>query len=637
MIVPVILAMINKRMNRGRTNRWFFVACGTILYTALTDIWAVGLDICGPGNVALKYTAHTAYLLGRSFVTPNCVAYLFARAGLWNRRKSYRRVLLLFFAPASIVGAIILFVNPFVHCIFSISPTDDVYTRESLMLVLYVVSLLYAFAGILLIARCRDMLGASRVRYLISVFSISLAATFIQFLFPQFIIECFALSVSALIIALAIQAPEERLYGRTGLYKISAFADDMRVYQQIRTPVNLVVFTISNFLSVRDMLGYDYHARCMDDICRSLFNLRRQLKLDLEFYYAGDGQFGITLCDDAEEKIMTVAQAVNSGFLHEFAVDDVEIKFLVNVCVVRCPEDINNIEDLLAFMTSLKKLDYTAEVRYAEKLYNKNEYEIKRNIAAIIENSIANDTLTLAYQPIYSVTKERYIAAEAFLRLKDPEYGYIPPDVVIKEAERSGDIHAITTYLFEKVCQFVSGPEFLQLNLEWIEINMSPMQCMWTDLTTVLLSTMESYHVNPGHICLNVVDTANVQFYDRMQENLNILKDSGIRLFMDDFGAGVFEMERITSLPLSGIKLDKEFLKMSGSEETIMILANSIRMILDMNLDVVAVGVEDLSTRRRLVELGCVHQQGYYYAKPLDKKEFIRSVLSISGLITDRW
>lgn len=636
-IAPVIIAMFTKRMNRGRTNRWFIVLCATVMYTALTDIWAVSLDLAGPGAVGLKYMAHTAYLLGRSWVTPVCVAYLFARIGLWNRNRHYKRTVNLFLIPAFIASFEILFINPFFHEVFYISNPGDAYTRGPLITIIYGISVMYALVGFALMVKYRDILGASKVMFLVAVFSISIFATFIQFIFPWLIIECFAIALSALIVAFGVQAPEERLYGRSGLYKLSAFTSDMRLLKQIKTPVNVVIFNISNFVSVRDMLGYDVHKKCMDDICKSLFKLRRDLKLDLEFYYGGSGRFYATLCDDENEQIMTVAQAINSELLLEFMVDDVEIKYLATVCVVRCPEDIDNVEDLISFADMLKKFDYTGEVRYAEKLYDRKEFEIRHNIEMIIDRAIASDNLSLVYQPIYSLEKERYVAAEAFLRLKDPEYGNIPPEIVIKEAEKCGAIHAITTFLFDKLCHFVSGPEFLQLNLDWVELNLSPMQCMWTDLSTVILSTMENYHVNPSQICLNVVDTESVQFYARMKDNLSVLNDAGIRLFMDDFGAGVFEMERITALPLSGIKLDRQFLKMSVSEDTIMILKNSIQMIRDMNLSVVAVGVEDLSTRRRLIELGCKYQQGYYYTKPLDKTEFIRFVLGISDMITDRW
>lgn len=634
-IVPVIVAMIVKRMNRGRTNRWFLAACGTVLFTALTDIWAVALDIGGPGNAILKYCAHTAYMLGHSFVAPICVAYILARMGFWDR--NHRVKFWAFMSPAILSGLLLITLNPVRKYFFEINPNGDVYTRGSALLLLYFISFLYVIAAVVALINNMSLIEIRKAFCLLAGLLISVTATVVQYLYPYIIIECFALTIAMLIAALGVQDPEGRLYGRTGLYRLNAFKYDMGICQHNKTPVDVVVFTISNFLSVRDMLGYEYHNRCMNVICEKLFNIGKHYRLEMSFYYGGDGQFFVTIADDQDENVLMIAQAINAQFSDEITVDDIEIKFLTNVCVVRCPEDIVSVEDFIAFSGDLKKLDYTADVRYAEKLFDKKNFEIKQNIETIIERAISNDTLDLVYQPIYSVDKERFVAAEAFLRLKDPEYGNIPPEVVIREAERSGDIHAITTYLFDKVCQFVSGPEFLQLNLEWIELNMSPMQCMWTDLPLVLLSTIENYHVNPGHISLNIVDTENVQFYEKMKSNLITLRDAGIRLFMDDFGAGVFEMERITLLPLSGIKLDRQFLKMSVSEETIAILRNSVQMICDMGLDVVAVGVEDLSTRRRLVELGCMYQQGYYYSRPLDKKEFIRNVLGISDLITNRW
>ena len=605
---------------------------GAQLFTTIADIFAVGLDLAGGGNVLLKYLAHTAYLVGRSFVTPVCIAFLLARVGFWYRFRDYLRALLIYFFPAMIPAFLLLFVNPFYHVMFYLAE-GDTYTRGSLMAIMYVVSFSYAIAGYYTLAKYRELLGKRKVVYITLFFSIVLLATLFQFFFPAIIIENFAMSIACLIVALGIQAPEERLYGRTAFYKTSAFTEDMAMARVMGVRVNLILISVANFDTMREMLGYDAIQSCIEFISKDLNRIRHLVHGDFEFYYLGSGEFVCSLIRDREECLLQAAHTINDMLLNDFSVGEMSVKFISNVCVARYPDDISNETDIIPFAERLKRLDYTGEVRYAEKCFDKRKYDIRRNIEAIIDRSITDGNLSLVYQPVYSVEKSRYIAAEAFLRVKDPYYGDIEPELFIKEAERCGAIHGVTTYLLEEICKFVSGPEFMQLNLKWIELNLSPVQCMWTDLVSVVTSMIQSYGIAPEKICFNIVDDENVQYFTKMYENLEALHSFGINLYMDDFGAGVFEIERIAKLPLTGIKLDRNFVKMGVETDNVLILENSVHMILDMGLDVVAVGVEDLALRRRLVEMGCVNQQGYYYTPPKEKRELIRFLLGLPGVM----
>lgn len=631
-LLPIIPAMIRKYMNNGTVNRWFFAFIGIQIFTAISDVIAVELDILGPGNVALKYIAHTAYLVGRSFVAPMGVAFLLARVGFWYRFKNYYRAVLVYFSAALIPSVLLLFVNPFYHVMFYLAE-GDVYTRGALMTVMYVVSFLYAIPGYYTLAHYVNVLGRRKVTYITIVFSLALLATAFQFFYPAIIIENFMMSIASLIIALGIQAPEERLYGRTAFYKTSAFTEDMAMSRVMDIPVNLIIIAVSNFDTIKEMIGYDAIVRSIEYISSRLDGIRKMAKTDIDFYYLGSGEFVCTLINDKNNKVLEAAHNINELLQKDFSVGEINVKFLSNICVAYYPKDISNAADIIPFTERLKHYDYTGEVRYAEKIFSKREYDIRRNIDEVIDRAITDGTLTLVYQPVYSVEKERYIAIEAFLRVRDPFYGDIEPEIFIKEAERSGAIHGITTYLFEEICKFISGPEFMQLNIKWIELNLSPIQCMWTDLVSVVTSLISSYDIDPSKVCFNIVDDENVQYFSKMYENLEALHKAGITLYMDDFGAGVFEIERIAKLPLNGIKLDRQFVKMGVETDSVLILKNSVNMIKDMGLDVVAVGVENLSLRRRLVEMGCVHQQGYYYTAPKDKRELIRFMVGLPGVM----
>ena len=303
------------------------------------------------------------------------------------------------------------------------------------------------------------------------------------------------------------------------------------------------------------------------------------------------------------------------------------VKVMNNVCFISCPKDIDDPKFLFSFDGRLEMEAYTGELRYAEKLFDKKRFELRHDIAKIIDRAFEDKLFYLEFQPVYSVKDERFVRAEAFLRLNDPDFGEIRPDLLISEAERFNSIHAITAYVIEEVCSFVSMPEFLLLGLEFIEINLSPVQCMWSDLLTVLLSTMKSYNVQPKNICFNITDVDGKELFDRMRDNIDALSQVGFSIFMDDFGAGIFEVERIAQMPLSGIKLDRDFVREGLKGTNTSVFEGSLRMISDLEIDPVAVGVENKEMEERLKELGCNYLQGYNYCKPVDKKELIRFIL----------
>ena len=170
-------------------------------------------------------------------------------------------------------------------------------------------------------------------------------------------------------------------------------------------------------------------------------------------------------------------------------------------------------------------------------------------------------------------------------------------------------------------------PEFLLMGLDFIEINLSPVQCMWSDLLTVILSTMKSYNVQAKNICFNITDVDGKDLFEKMCDNIDALAQVGFCIYMDDFGAGIFEVERIAQMPLSGIKLDRTFVREGIKGEGMAVFEGSLRMIGDLAIDPVAVGVEDEEMKKQLEDLGCNYMQGYYFCEPLDKNELIKFIL----------
>ena len=249
-----------------------------------------------------------------------------------------------------------------------------------------------------------------------------------------------------------------------------------------------------------------------------------------------------------------------------------------------------------------------------------------KDIDRIIETALTNHKFSVYYQPIYSVKEERFRSAEALLRLHDEKYGFISPDVFIAAAEKSGAIYKIGEFVLEEVCKFIASDKFAKLGLDYIEINISVVQCMQNNMASTVLDIIRKDNVKPEQINLEITETAASFSQKAMMENLIALNEAGVHFSLDDFGTGYSNMKRIASLPLYLVKLDKSFTDMEGNPRVLIVLENTIQMIKAMNMEIVVEGVETENLVKQFSDLECEYIQGYYYSKPVPQDEFVKFI-----------
>lgn len=271
-------------------------------------------------------------------------------------------------------------------------------------------------------------------------------------------------------------------------------------------------------------------------------------------------------------------------------------------------------------------LNYVGEVQQAADIFHKDHYDLMNNIDSIIENAISNHLFEVYYQPIYSIEHKIFNSAEALIRLKDPQYGFIPPDLFIPVAEKSGAIHRIGAYVLDEVCAFIASPEFKELGLDYIEVNLSVAQCMRNNLADEILEIMTKHNVSASQLNLEITETTASNSQETLQENVKQLLESGINFSLDDYGTGYSNIERISSLLFDIVKLDKTFVNVANNNNHDIVLNHTVSMIKDLGMKIVVEGVEDETLLNRFADLGCDYIQGYYFSRPIPKPEFIQFI-----------
>lgn len=299
------------------------------------------------------------------------------------------------------------------------------------------------------------------------------------------------------------------------------------------------------------------------------------------------------------------------------------------VILARCPEEIPDFKTLMTFgMDFHEKLKYERRVMKVAEAIHEDMFEIQNNIDKIIENALNFRRFQVYYQPIYSTEKGKFVSAEALLRLFDPNYGFISPELLVTAAEKSGAIHRIGDYVLEEVCRFIASEEYKSLGLEYIEVNLSVTQCMRGTLAEDVLEIMGKYHVPTESINLEITETAASHAQEVMSANLSKLTEAGIAFSLDDYGTGYSNIKRVIQLPLKIIKLDKAFVDEQDNPKMRVVLKNTVAMLKDMNMEIVVEGIETQEMLDFFTELNCDFIQGYFFSKPIPKPEFIRFIKS---------
>lgn len=624
----LIITTILRRMIKGKVNRSFLEVLVVAWLTILFDIWAVHLDNLGVQQVFTKYVAHMGYLVLHSLEMPFYITYVVAMTDTWHLFKAKRLLAFLSSFPVLVITGLIL-TSPAAKWIFYINAQYE-YTRGKYFTLLYVCAVIYLIYGLVYLGIHRKMF---RRRYLVSlgiVFVAEIAGVAIQYFYPTSLVEMLCMSIGLLFISLMLQRPEERLDVVTGLNKITAYMDDMRQAFRTRKPIHIIMVNITNYASLLELLGYGKCMQMMAGISEYMMRLDKEKKLKAAMYYLGQGKFRYVLEDTLSDHVPDIAEEINRTLKACFVINQMSVNFITNICIADCPEDISDVDTLMAFGDTLQEVPFTGDIMTASELLKRLHYDMMHDMDTIIESALSNKRFEVYYQPIYSVKEKKFHSAEALIRLKDEKYGFISPEVFIPVAEKSGAIHKIGDFVLGQVCAFIASDEYKKLGMSYIEVNLSVVQCMQPKLANHIMEILTRYGVRPEQLNLEITETAASISQQALEDNIKDLTNMGMKFSLDDFGTGYSNMQRIVKLPFDIIKLDRTFTELYDNPKLGIVLTNAINMIKAMKMKIVVEGVETEEMLKLFSELECEYIQGYYFSKPIPREEFVKFIQASS-------
>lgn len=611
-----IISIIMRKKLRKRQNRFFLVILLLNLFSALFDILsAVANSYPLRYSLPIRDLWNYAFLISHNLFPMMFACYVASEFGLYRQKSKYYWYA--FLIPFCF-NCILFLLNPFYHVLFYYN-RGRIYTHAPLFLFLYINAFIYVITAIIYIFRYGNRISINRKLALFAFITLSLVAVLIQLCYPHLLLELFIESLSLLAILFTIENEDELRSCITGIYNRSSFINDHTVLLATRSSYQIIILKLPDLKYYISSMGISF----VNGVLKQIANWLECSCINCRVYDCDNGHFAITY--DASSLTDSFVNLIRNRFEKEWNYNNLCITFDIILSVIKVPEDISVIEELLIavdmpFSRSLQS-GFIKETTVIRKYRKELDIEIALNQA------VKNKSFQLYYQPIWSFHDNRIKSAEALLRLYDEKLGFIPPDKFIPVAERNGSIIPIGEIVFEKACKFYAENKLWECGIEYIEVNLSVIQCMNRNLINSFMEILSRYQLTPSRINLEITESAIANSMDVLDETIETLSKKGFSLSMDDYGTGYSNFSYMLGLPFRIIKLDKSILwNACKTKHAAIILKNTIQMIHELDLEIVVEGVETIEQKEMLDDLQCTYQQGFYYSMPLPEAEFLHFI-----------
>lgn len=237
-----------------------------------------------------------------------------------------------------------------------------------------------------------------------------------------------------------------------------------------------------------------------------------------------------------------------------------------------------------------------------------------------LRHAIMNNELYLVYQPVVDLRTNKMVGCEALIRWQHPVKGNVPPDVFIPIAEETGIIIEIGEYVAEQAVKtletFSKKTETKSL---FVNINVSGIQILSRNFDCVIRELLMNSNIKPNLLNVEITESILIEDYKAAIGFVRELKLMGINIYLDDFGTGFSSLSYLHQFPFDVIKLDKSFIDaMDFSKKNLAIVESISSMANNLNMKIVAEGVESEAQLNKLDEFEYHYGQGYFFSKPLD-------------------
>ena len=332
--------------------------------------------------------------------------------------------------------------------------------------------------------------------------------------------------------------------------------------------------------------------------------------------------------------VVHVANTIAARIEEPVIVEEQVIRCRASIGVAMAPEDGRRVDQLIA-RAQLALDEAKTDRRRGLQFYLPEMSErrhLERRLAEALKIAIAENQLTLAFQPQLDLHEGRPVAVEALVRWRHAEVGWISPGDFIPVAERNGLILPIGRQVMREACAQAKRWADSRIGPLTMAVNVSPAQFSYPEIVDEVMVVLEETGLDPSLLTIEVTEGLLVRDVEGTGRAIERLKSLGVGIAVDDFGAGHSSLAYLAEFDVDELKMDRCFVPHAENGPQTMLIANAIASLgHSLGLEVVAEGVETAGELDTLDRMGCDRIQGFLYARPmtaLDTEAFLLNELT---------
>ena len=401
---------------------------------------------------------------------------------------------------------------------------------------------------------------------------------------------------------------------------------------------------LDNFKRINDTLGHTIGdlllkviaerlqdcLRCSDVVSHEAENVSTHMVSR----FGGD-EFTLLLTEiHSSDDAAIVSQRIMESLMRPLNLSGHEVVVTPTIGIAVYPEDGENAETLFRNADTAMyaaKRNGKNQFQFYNKTMNENARE-RLTMESQLRNALENKELSLHYQPQLELTNGHVIGVEALLRWHNKNLGNVPPETFIPIAEDSGLIIPIGKWVLRAACSQIKAWQDTGVPIERVAVNISVRQFMHSGFLELVKQIIVDTGLNPESLELEITESLLMQDIENAIHLLRELKAVGIQIAIDDFGTGYSSLSYLKRYPIDRLKVDKAFVQdITTNLQDAAITKAVIAMANNMDLRVIAEGVETEDQLNYLKDEHCHEVQGYYLSKPIPAHEVCQFIQERSG------
>ncbi|MBJ7552518.1 EAL and GGDEF domain-containing protein [Marinomonas ostreistagni] len=387
--------------------------------------------------------------------------------------------------------------------------------------------------------------------------------------------------------------------------------------------LGLLVLGVDHFKNINDSYGYKYG----DFVLRALTARLQAIVASSSFIARiGADEFGVLLPSVLNRQVFNnEAERIAKAISKPIRIGDTEILVSVSTGACLFPDDAKELEDVVRYADSAlfaAKSSQRGSIRfYSQELTEKalERMDFRNSIRA----GIKNKEFCVYLQPKISLETGELMGAEALVRWQHPKRGLIAPDAFIPVAEEMGLISEIDLLVLDELCSYLNCWRSCLAVGQRFAVNLSAVQFNREDLISSIEKIVQHHHCDTSNLEIEITEGVLLVHCEHLENKINELKAMGFTLALDDFGTGYSSLSYLSRYPIDVLKIDRAFvMDMNRSKSSQVLVKTIVSMAQNLNMKVVAEGVEDSDQVALLKEYGVDLAQGFLYSRPIPIHQF---------------